>query len=232
MKLLEVAVEYHKDLCPKFWDGMVMKDEVREKLLEIAESFIEYLDTSFDPDDITVTGSAANYNWTKDSDIDLHLITDVDDYKKVCPDYAEDFFNDKKSLWNEHHEIEIFGHPVEVYVQDSKEEHKSSGVYSILNGEWTVKPKYDPPKDVDEQEIEFHTNRFVTKIDELTKEPGNGAQADKVKEEIRIYRKMGLDSKEKEFSVPNLVFKSLRHSGHMGKLVDYIRDDKSEELSL
>ena len=36
--------------------------------------------------------------------------------------------------------IKIKNYDVELYIQDIKEEHVSSGVYSILNNDWIVKP--------------------------------------------------------------------------------------------
>jgi hypothetical protein len=232
MKLFEVAVEYHDELCPKIWDGLKMKKNIRKKLLDIADHFAEFLDNPIEWVDITVTGSLANYNWTSKSDIDLHLIIDLDKYKKNCPDYAEDFFDNKKTLWNEKYDVEIHGHPVEIYVQDESEVHMSSGVYSVMNGEWVVKPEHSPPASVDEQKIKLKADEFKEKIDKLTGSSGNSDAANKLKDKIRVYRQGGLESDEAEFSVPNLVFKELRKSGHMGKLVDYIRDDVADELSL
>lgn len=232
MKLFELATEYHKDLCPKFWDDKSLKKEVSEKLLEIVDSFIEYLEVSLKPQDVTLTGSAANYNWSEHSDIDLHIVIDMEEFTKACPDLAEDFFNNKKTLWNEHHEIEIYGHPVEIYVQPSTEEHASSGVYSVLNDQWVVEPEYNPPEDVDTQAVRKKFNEYKKRIDNIIGSSGNGEEADRLKEKIREYRQEGLDTEAQEFSVPNLVFKELRRSGYMEKLINYIRDDKSEELSL
>lgn len=234
MKLFEAALatEYHKELCPKFWDDKTLKTEVREKLLEIVDSFIEYLEVDLKPEDITLTGSAANYNWSAHSDLDLHIVVDMDEFTKECPDLAEDFFTGKKTLWNEHHEIEIYGHPVELYVQPSTEEHASSGVYSVLNDQWVTEPDYNPPEGVDAQAVRKKAKEFKDQIDELIGSSGNGAEADRLKDKIREYRQDGLDTEEQEFSVPNLVFKELRRSGYMEKLINYVRDDKSEELSL
>ena len=232
MKLFELAVEYHKELCPKFWDDKTLKSEVREKLIEITDSFIEFLEVELKPEDITLTGSAANYNWTSKSDLDLHIVVDMEEFTKACPDLAEDFFNGKKTIWNEHHEIEIYGHPVEIYVQPSTEEHTSSGVYSVLSDKWVVEPEYDPPEDVSSQAVKKKADQFKSQIDDLIGSDGNADAADRLKDDIREYRQTGLDTEEAEFSVPNLVFKELRNSGYMEKLIDYIRDDTSRELSL
>ena len=64
------------------WEGNVLKDEVREKLLEIAEEFVKFINVELEMDDIKdiiFTGSLANYNYTKFSDIDLHLLINFKD---------------------------------------------------------------------------------------------------------------------------------------------------------
>ena len=56
----------------------MLKSEVRDKLLEISENFIKFIGVDIDVEDITMTGSLANYNWSSFSDIDLHIIVDLD----------------------------------------------------------------------------------------------------------------------------------------------------------
>ena len=59
------------------WDGNVLKNEVRERLLEIAEEFVKFINVELemsDIEDIIFTGSLANYNYTKFSDIDVHVL--------------------------------------------------------------------------------------------------------------------------------------------------------------
>jgi len=231
MKLFEISIPYHKELNPKLWDGLELKPDVRDALLDIAESFIEYLDVPFEPDDIILTGSGANYNWTEQSDVDLHLITSINDYKKTCPAFAEDFFSSKKTLWNDNHDITVHDLPVEIYVQDKDEAHFSTGVYSVKDSKWITKPEYAPPKNVDEDEVEEIADEWKERIDAVISKSENPEEAVEVKDELRDYRKKGLEA-DGEFSVPNLVFKELRRSGHIGRLIDHIHDAKSEELSL
>ena len=61
------------ELNPKVWDGDKMKPEVRKALLKIADDYFEGLElgSEVDIEDITMTGSLANYNWSKYSDVDL-----------------------------------------------------------------------------------------------------------------------------------------------------------------
>ena len=47
--------------------------------LEAAKLFIDKLPFEVDVEDITLTGSLANYNWSSYSDVDLHIIIDFTD---------------------------------------------------------------------------------------------------------------------------------------------------------
>ena len=50
------------------------------------------------------------------------------------------------------------GHDFEIYFQDVDEPHVSSGLYSLKNGSWLKKPKYDPP-DIDHRDVERKVKR-------------------------------------------------------------------------
>lgn len=69
-------------------------------------------------------GSSAGYNWTPTSDIDLHILIDfsqVDENEELVKNYVDSL----KKIWNETHNIYYKNHPVELYIQDAKEENKS-----------------------------------------------------------------------------------------------------------
>ena len=57
-----ITFEYHNELNPAIWTDNKLKPEIQEKLLEIAEAFIDFLDIDVEVEDITLTGSLANYN--------------------------------------------------------------------------------------------------------------------------------------------------------------------------
>ena len=65
-------------LNKKIWYGYRgegVNPEVSENLIAIAQDFFDGLKLEgAEIDDITFTGSLANYNYTKFSDIDLHLL--------------------------------------------------------------------------------------------------------------------------------------------------------------
>ena len=95
-------------LHPKFWSGEELNSKITSKVLAIAQDFFEDLELEgIALEDITFTGSLANYNYTKFSDLDLHLIVD---FSKVDDNYdlVREFFIAKSALWNKNHNIKIF----------------------------------------------------------------------------------------------------------------------------
>jgi len=72
------SFELKKELNPKMWvnNGEKINPTVRRNLLEIAYQFIDSFGLDVVVDDIIVTGSIANYNWSKYSDVDLHILID------------------------------------------------------------------------------------------------------------------------------------------------------------
>jgi hypothetical protein len=84
------------DLNPKIWDkNQKLRPEIRKNLLKIADDYIESLEIeNLDIDDVTFTGSLANYNWSQYSDVDLHILID---YKEIPVDetLVQDFLKSK-----------------------------------------------------------------------------------------------------------------------------------------
>lgn len=213
-----------------------MKDRVRQRLIEIAYEFQEYIDVDVVVSDVHMTGSLANFNWSDYSDVDLHLIVDFQQIPEDQLELYQDLFKLKKTIFNLQHNIKIFGFDVELYVQDLHEEHTSTGVYSVLKNDWVVVPKKEKPN-FDKNLLKQKVDSWKEKIDgvlediksdnlELAKE-----KLGKLKEKIKEYRTCGL-KKGGEFSYENLVFKYLRRNGYIEKLFDEQIEKTDKELSL
>ena len=219
-------------LNPKVWenpknpDKSVMIPKIRETLLRIAEKFIEYLGEDVFVEDIVLTGSLANYNWSEFSDFDLHVLVDLKQYEDDTDLYKE-LFNLKKQVFNDKHDIRIYGYDVEVYSQDVEEEHYSSGVYSVMNNEWVSEPEKFK-SNVDKKILEKKIKNWTEKIDSAIEEEKD---LEKIKTKLKDYRKSGLE-KDGELSYENLVFKFLRRSGHIQKLFDTANKELDKELSI
>jgi hypothetical protein len=213
-----------------------MNPKVRERLLNIAYEFIDSLGVDVVVSDVVMTGSLANYNWSQYSDIDLHIMADFNQFsEKELPLY-EELFNLKKTLFNDKHNLTIFGYDVELYVQDESESHFSSGEYSVLHNEWETKPKKDNTE-VDIELIQSKSEKWMKLIDDVLEnakdEPLDIAveMIDKYKDKIKKYRTAGLE-KGGEMSDENLVFKVLRRNGYIQKLFDFKNDFIDKTLSM
>lgn len=230
-KNIKLSFQYHDILNPVFWEKDKLKKTVREKLLEIANEFYETLKMpKLEIEDIILTGSNANYNWTPQSDLDLHLVVDFKKAKKHYGSLIEEYFQAKKKIWNDFHDIQISNHKVEVYVQDTDEKHLSTGIYSLLKDEWIVKPKQEPPT-INSLAVKQKTIEIMKEIDEIVKSCNKAEVVEKIVERLRRMRQAGL-SKEGEFSVENLVFKTLRNNGYLEKLVQCKKKAFDRALSI
>ena len=69
----------NNSLNPKLWSPEgTLKKEVRNKLIEIVDAFMEFLDFPVDFIDVHLVGSNASYNYTDTSDLDVHVIVNFD----------------------------------------------------------------------------------------------------------------------------------------------------------
>jgi len=231
-KHIKIKLEYHDELNPKLWkDGDNLKPNVLKKLKETAKDFFEFLDMpNLKLKDITITGSSANYNWTSSSDIDLHLLVDVKSTETEYGELVSKYFDAQRKIWNDLHDVKIKGIPVELYVQDTKEKHYSSGIYSIQNEKWLDKPKKEKPK-LDTKYIKNKTARIMNCIDELIRHCTDPDKFEQMQDKLIKMRKAGLEDAG-EFSDQNYVFKSLRNVGYIDKLVDYKTQMIDDELSI
>ena len=202
------------ELNPKIWEDEKMDPEVKARLLKIADDYFEGLDLpGVDIEDITMTGSLANYNWSKYSDIDLHIVIDYKDLP-MDEELVQDYLKSKSDFWNDEHNIKVYGFDVEIYVQDMNQEHYSTGVYSVLNNEWVIKPEKKKIS-LNSKIVKDKANKVMDMIDDLydimvdTDDYEKVHElADKVKDKIKKMRQCGLD-KGGEWSVENIVFKLL-----------------------
>lgn len=240
LKKILSSFKLRESLNPKIWkkiDGEIkMNPKVRETLLEIANDFIEYLKVEIVVTDVIMTGSLANFNWSSFSDIDLHIVADFAQFPEEQLDLYKELFTLRKTLYNDKHDITIFGYDVELYVQNETETHFSSGVYSVLFDEWSNEPKKENVK-IDTSLIKTKTNQWMDIIDGVIKnvsdEPIDKAKEiiKKYKDKLKKYRTCGLE-KQGEYSDENLVFKVLRRNGYIEKLHDFENKLIDSKLSI
>lgn len=223
-----------EDLNKKIWDdNHKLKSEVRKKLIKIAKHFYDFLNVDIKVKDIIVTGSMANYNWTENSDIDLHLVIDYGDIDENL-DLVQEYLDDKKKLWEERHDIKFYGFDVEVYAQSHEQQaKKSAAIYSIVKNDWILQP-HKEEVDVDVDLVKKKAASIINMIEDLSSEKDAEKMVDKaskIKERIKKLRKVGLE-KGGEYSPENLAFKVLRNKGYLQKMTDITTNSLDKSLSL
>lgn len=220
--------------------------KIRLKLLDIADEFWFNLNLNWvNVKDIILTGSICNYNWNQYSDIDLHILIDyseVDENK----DLVTQFFTSIKNEWNDNHiNLSMYGHTVELYVQDINEPFVANGIYSLEKNKWIKFPDKDEVKNIDgdADEIKNKAAMLMTIIDNMGKkliisqndEHKLSLLLQKINSfitRIKRMRKKGLESNESEMSINNLVYKLMRQEGYIDKLykLKYETYDKINSL--
>jgi predicted nucleotidyltransferase len=222
---------YNETLSPKFWtkegDEYVFDERIADKLIEIAKNLAEEVDVDKFIEDIVLTGSLANYNYTSFSDLDVHILIDFDNIDENT-ELVKMALDGKRFKWNDNHNITIKDHDVELYFEDSNEEHISTGLYSLLNKEWIKIPEYNVPQ-VDEYEVNFRYQQIKRDIQIIKKlylkNKNNKEYLKKLHNTILKYKdkvmKMRKDSLQKdgEFGEGNLVFKKMRNGGEMELMI-------------
>ena len=217
------SFEVNDTLEPEVWENDKLIPEVREALLKIANDFLIDFPFKIEVEDITLTGSLANYNWSKYSDVDLHIVLDfsqVDENEEL----VAGFFRNLQTNWNNRHDILMKGYEVEIYFQDSREPHLSTGIYSIQNDDWLVKSEPETVS-IDYANIEKKAEDIVDRISHIEQmmadEKGDVIldAIDRLRAKIRNMRKTGLEGAG-QYSVENLAFKVLRRSEELSRLSD------------
>lgn len=220
------------ELNSKIWTkDNKLKPEVRQALLDIANSYFESLDLDLEIKDILFTGSLANYGWTDSSDIDLHLIVDYKELAEIP--FLEDYLYLKKKKWLDNHKISIYGFEVEPFAKDEEKQHAYKAIYSVLNDNWIVEPRKDKPT------IDFETVKEkaaslmndIDRVEDISNTEKRHAAANKLGTKLGGLRNIGL-SKDGEYSNENLIYKTLRKAGYLDKLDSTEHKAVDKKLSL
>jgi predicted nucleotidyltransferase len=229
LDFVERNIKYNAVLNPAAWEGSSLKPEVRSALLHIADAFIEFLGIDLNVKHVVLTGSNANFNWTKFSDFDVHVVVDFKDL--TCNNLAEELFRAKKELWSSKHDITIKGYDVELYVEDSNQPPVSQGIYDLTNDRWIKKPVRKEPE-FNDNAVEAKAIDLMMMIDTLLDSGStNVEEYNKYKDKIRKMRKAGLENGG-EYATENLAFKILRNEGYLERLSDAARRVHDDQLTV
>lgn len=221
------------NLHPKFWveknDEYQLSSKVRLRLLDIADDFIDELSVDWvKPKDIIFTGSLANFNWSRYSDVDIHILYDFKKiYKKT--EFVDDYFKAKKEVWLKNHKkLKIYGYPIEISVEDSNENNPSSGRYSLESNRWLTEPNDFQDSSLNTAYIKKFAAKIMTEIDDIEQKINNetdthkiellGDKVEKIFKRLKNIRNEGLNSRQKEMSSGNIIYKLIRRMKYLDKI--------------
>lgn len=210
----QLTLKYHSKLNPKLWRNEKPVTGMKEFLLRNSYKFAEFSRVPRGKIvDVIITGGNSNYNYTKYSDIDVHIIA------KVTNEEAKALYQKKVEWTTKNKDLKFAGYPVEFYVEQLSEERPTGqGAYSLLHDKWISVPKHlnnltalRDPGVLTKIKHEMH----YIKVHLLRK--GTAQEILDYKEKLWRMRTSGLQ-KGGEFSTENILYKDLRNRGLVDQL--------------
>lgn len=227
MLILNEAIEKHEELNPNIWNkDNTLKPEIYDKLIDIYEEFLKFIDIPLNVVDVEIVGSNASYNYNETSDIDLHIIVNSE-VNYMDKEILRVLYNAKKGSFNTDYDLSINNIPVELYIEDVKDGNATNGRFSLLKNDWV---KFPEPITYDIPDITSELEDYVDRANTLLNSDDDIEILDFINE-IYMMRKLGL-ADAGEASVGNLVFKELRSMNILSDLKDRYYEIKSKELSI
>lgn len=231
-KILGESLEKHDTLNPKIWNGYELNPNIAETINQIVNKYVQDSEV-LNPEhiiDIELLGSNANYNYTEFSDLDIHIIVNMEDIS-ADPTLVQIACNAEKALFNKSYDIKIKGIDVELYVEDVHSGAMSNGIYSVLNNKWIKLPQQVHVPDMNDNE-EFNSllKEWTLKGKQLLVS-NSALEIQRFINELYNLRRLSLMT-DGEFSIGNLVFKEIRNLGLLSDLKDKMHELQSKELSL
>lgn len=237
------SFKLRSNLEERFWKDKKLDSRIRLHLLDIADDFWDYVGISWvEPEQILLVGSICSYNWSRYSDVDLHILVDFSKVHKK-KEFVQSYFDDKKIMWNEHHKnLKIFGYNIELYVQDIDADNTSNGIYDLEKDEWVKEPERSVLKPIGckRDYIKSTSAKFITQIEKLQEKYKTEKDSHKLDElskecetlfdKLKLMRKSSL--KDGEMAPGNIIWKVLRRTKFLDILLD-LRDklyDKCESI--
>ena len=231
-------IKAHDTLNPKLWDGFILKEDVADKIMQIAEFFVNKIkdnDIEINIKDVWILGSNASYNYNENSDLDVHIMVDPSEINMEFS-VAEKIYNSYRNLFKETYAPIIKGIPVEIYFEAFKGSNNvSEGVYSMNEG-WLKKPKKEMLKVNSEEanaKYDYYVGEFNSLQEKISHEDLNYQleEVNNLLNQIYSLRSYGL-TYGGEFSSENIVFKELRSKGYINALRQLKREIENKLLSL
>lgn len=226
--VLDESFEVHDTLNPLLWDkNDKLLPEVKSKIIAVVEQFKNAFDFNINVLDVMIIGSNASYNYTKNSDLDVHIITNFNDLD-ASTEITTLLFNQLKTKFNATYDISIHGIPIEVYVEDVNVSATSNGIYSVYTDKWLKFPK--KLTSVTKYDLSKELSTWVPRITAAINS-GNPEFIQQIVNTLYLLRKNSI-LVNGEYSKGNQLFKEIRDSGLLQQLKDAYNETISKQLSL
>lgn len=216
-----------KELNPKIWEDKKLREDVRETIIDIVSEFMDNLIIPVEILDVRVVGSNASYNYTEHSDLDVHIISNLELVGSPT-EIVQALYNSERSNFNRTHNIKIKGIEVELYVEDVNSAVTSNGIYSVIDDVWIKEPQI-----IKERSVKIDKNELQDLVNSVHSVLDDGDSGD-IKDCINMLYLMRKDSiaTDGEYGVGNLLFKEIRNRGLLNALKDKYNEMISDELTL
>ena len=228
----KISLEYHNELNPKLWNDWQLKPEVRDKLIEFGKNWADFARIPMTMvQDIIMIGGNCNFNYTPNSDIDVHLVLDRNKIN-TDRDLVDDYLQSKKTLWTLTHKVSIYGYALEPYAQGTDQPYQQGqGVYSLKRDSWIQRPEHGNYNFAADINLKRKVLFYKKMIDDIIKNKMDEKTVKDLKRKMSDMRASAI-ARGGEFSFENLIFKELRNRGYLDKLNKYEKGLKDQQLSL
>ena len=166
---LSEDIEKHNRLNPKLWTiDNELHSIIRNHLDQIVDQFVSFLNTDdvkISLKDVLLLGSNVSYNYTKDSDLDVHIIADSHSFD-CSEDVLSHLYSAYRSMFNNTFDIKFYHIPVELYVELDETSAKSNGIYSLNTG-WIKFPEIEAVPEIDKEEFDKLFNEWETRYNSV-----------------------------------------------------------------
>lgn len=225
--LLREKFEVHDTLNPLLWEDNKLRKEIELKLIEIVDQFVSTCDVPLSVVDIHLVGSQASYNYTKYSDLDVHIVSNFDLID--CPkEILQTAYNSVKTKFNSEYDITLKGIDVELYVEDVNSSVNSNGIYSMYKHDWIKFPK--KLTDVPQIDIDDDVSIWSSRINNILA-TNKSDRIEQLVNDLYDLRQTSLYT-EGEYGKGNQIFKEIRNIGLLDELKSAYKSSRSKELSL
>jgi len=221
-------------LDSEVWEDDGLHPSHSAQILSMLFDFLEEMGASGFSwiEDIYIIGSITTNQYRPDTDIDVHILVDLDKAVEIFnldPEVIDHILNEKwRKIINERKEL--LGktkHPLEFYFETGlSEATHSQGVYSLLSQKWLQPPvmtplDFDPETEFTEEfeeadAIEEILNRYLIRIQDIL-----NSVWEKRREEFA------------QDSPANVVFKKIQKDGYFdigSKIDDFLETKKRKEI--